>query len=152
MFKTTTDTKQAISLIYNSTSNFDWKKLLLEQLETGTVYLQNRKLKAFPFLNSGDPCNQRAFPDIWYLTAHALKGQTRAKNVSNVTNAGISLTGYHPVTPPPRATIFFLSKSPPQGQIFRAKLRPPGRKNEAKSPPPGILCLVRMFRYQWKIT
>ena len=39
MFKTTTDTKQAISLIYNITSNFDWKKLLLEQLETGTVYL-----------------------------------------------------------------------------------------------------------------
>ena len=82
MFKTTTDTKQAISLIYNSTSNFDWKKLLLEQLETGTVYLQNRKL---PFLNTGDSRNQRAFPDIWYLTAHAQEGQTRAKNVSNVT-------------------------------------------------------------------
>ena len=85
MFKTITDTKQAISLIYNSTSNFDWKKLLLEELETGTVYLQNRKLKVFPFLDSGDPRNQRAFPDTWYLIAHAQKGQTRAKNVSNVT-------------------------------------------------------------------
>ena len=39
MFKATTDTKKAISLIYNSASNFGLKKLLLEQLETGTVYL-----------------------------------------------------------------------------------------------------------------
>ena len=84
MFKTTADTKQAISLIYNSTSNFDWKKLLLEQLRLVQFIFRIENWKS-PFLNSGDTRNQRAFLDIWYLTAHAQKGQTRAKNVSNVT-------------------------------------------------------------------
>ena len=37
-------------------------------------------------------------------------------------DAGINLAGYYP----PRATNFFPSKSPPQGQLFSAKLGPPG--------------------------
>ena len=57
--------------------------------------------------------------------------------------AGINLTGYHPpgLTAGP---LILPSKCPPRGQFFSAKLRPPGRKNERKSPPPGITPLVRM--------
>ena len=42
------------------------------------------------------------------------------------------LSGYHP---DPRATNF-PSKFPAPGQLFSAKLRPPGRKHEAKIPTP----------------
>ena len=66
--------------------------------------------------------------------------------------AGITtLNGYHP--PPwltPGATDFFLQNIRTGGQPFSAKLPLPGRKNETKSPPQGIICLVRMLRYQWK--
>ena len=57
--------------------------------------------------------------------------------------AGINLTGYHP----PRLTLgplIFPSKFPPREQLFSAKLWPLGRKRETKSPPSGIICLVRM--------
>ena len=50
-----------------------------------------------------------------------------------------------------RATNFF-HQNPPRGQLFSAKLRPSGRKNQTKSPPPGIICLVQMPRYQWNRT
>ena len=63
-------------------------------------------------------------------------------------NAGINLTSYHTLRANPRATNFYPSRSPPRGQVFSAKLRPPGRKRETKSPPPGIIYLVRMLRYQ----
>ena len=55
------------------------------------------------------------------------------------TNADINLTGYHQ-TPLARADsrpLFFPSKSPPPGQLFSAKLRPPSRKIETKIPTPG---------------
>ena len=55
-----------------------------------------------------------------------------------------------PLRANPRATNCFPSKSPPRGHLFSAKLLPPGRKNETKSPPPGIICPVRMLRYQRK--
>ena len=49
---------------------------------------------------------------------------------------GINLTSYHPprLTPWP---LIFPSKSPPPGQLFSAKLRLLGRKNEAKINTPG---------------
>ena len=59
--------------------------------------------------------------------------------------ASINLTGYHP---PPRATNFFRQNPcpgdsfPVQNSVLRVE------KNETKSPPPGIICLVRMPRYQ----
>ena len=39
--------------------------------------------------------------------------------------------------------IFFPSKFLPRGQLYCAKLVPPGRKNEEKSPPPAIICLLK---------
>ena len=60
-------------------------------------------------------------------------------------NAGINLTGYIP--PPPGLTtwpLIFSVKIPAPGTVFSAKLWPPGRKNETKSPTLGITSLVRM--------
>ena len=56
--------------------------------------------------------------------------------------AGINFTGYHPpgLTPGP---LIFSVKIPAPGTAFSAKLRPPGRKNETKSPPLGIICLLK---------
>ena len=52
--------------------------------------------------------------------------------------------------PSPRANpgplIFFVAP----GTAFQCKTPVPGSKNETKSPPSGIICLVRMLRYQWK--
>ena len=42
-----------------------------------------------------------------------------------------------------RTTNFFPSKFLPQGQLYGAKLQPRGRKNEAKTPPPGIISLLK---------
>ena len=76
--------------------------------------------------------------------------------------AGITLTGYYPPPPPqPWPTNFsvkipapgppiFSVKIPAPGTVFQCKTLAPGSKNETKSPSPGIICLVRMPRYQWK--
>ena len=55
-------------------------------------------------------------------------------------------------TPPranPRATNFF-RQNPAPGDSFSVQNSGPGSKNKTKSPPQGIICLVRMVRYQWK--
>ena len=53
-----------------------------------------------------------------------------------------------PVTIPPPLdwlpdTNFFPSKFLPRGQLYGAKLQPPGRKNETKPPPLGIISLLK---------
>ena len=58
-------------------------------------------------------------------------------------NAGINLTGYHPPRADRRATNFF-RQNPRPGDSFSVQNSGPGRKNETKSPPPGITSLVRM--------
>ena len=51
---------------------------------------------------------------------------------------GINLTGYHLPRANPRATIFSV-KIPAPGTAFHCKTSAPGSKNEAKSPPLGII-------------
>ena len=59
----------------------------------------------------------------------------QAAGKETIVNAGINLTCYHPPRANRRATNFFRQNPHPRGQLFSTKLRPPGRKNEAKSPP-----------------
>ena len=44
----------------------------------------------------------------------------------------------------------FSIKMPTLGTAFQCKPLAAGSKNETKSPPLSIICLVRMLRYQWK--
>ena len=64
-------------------------------------------------------------------------------------NAGINLTGYHP---PPRAncraTNFFRQNPRPRDSFSVQNSGPRVGRKETKSPPPGIICLVQMPRYQ----
>ena len=63
--------------------------------------------------------------------------------------AGITLTGYYPPPPPPNhGPPIFFRKNPCPGNSFQCKTLAPGSKNETKSPSLGIICLVRMPRYQ----
>ena len=54
------------------------------------------------------------------------------------------------IPPPNPEPPIFSVKIPAPGTVFQCKTLAPGSKNETKSPSPGIICLVRMPRYQWK--
>ena len=62
--------------------------------------------------------------------------------------AGINSTGYHPPRANPQATNFFHQNPHPRDSFLVQNSGRRVEKNETKSPPPGIICLVRMLRYQ----
>ena len=69
--------------------------------------------------------------------------------VTLVYYAGINLTGYHPpLRADCRATNFFRQNPRPRDSFSVQNSGPQVGKNETKSPPPGIICLVQMPRYQ----
>ena len=61
-------------------------------------------------------------------------GKSTLASVSKWNSGKVNLTGYHPPGLTPGPPIFSV-KIPAPGQLFSAKLRPPGRENETKSPP-----------------
>ena len=52
-------------------------------------------------------------------------------------NAGINLTGYHPLPGLTSGPLIFFIKIPTPGTAFQCKTLAPGKKNETKIPTPG---------------
>ena len=85
MFKTTTDTEQAISLIYNSTS-----KLRLKEIIAGTTgdwynLSSESKIESLSFSKFWGSSQPKGFSKHLISYCACAKGQTLAKNISNVT-------------------------------------------------------------------
>ena len=113
----------------------------------------------FPWEVSPDQNTLRTLPKRWRLEEIS-GGETLAQDgclqdlLSSQgdslyrSNASINLTGYCPPQADPLANNVF-RQNPRPGDSFSVKNSGHQvEKNETKSPPPGIICQVRMPRYQ----